>query len=127
MSRIDPITAVYEVSDAMLEETGLRRDALAGAPWRCDDIDTILIPFGDLRIKAARPLNPTRLRWPLGEIAAGRALRPVPVFCEETVAVVLDGAHRIAVARALGCHSVPCVAVSLDEARDFYGYPEGQR
>jgi ParB-like chromosome segregation protein Spo0J len=48
------------------------------------------------------------------------------VFLEPDAVVVLGGMHRVAIARALGCTHVPCLAIDLDEAQDFYRYPEGQ-
>lgn len=48
------------------------------------------------------------------------------MFLEPDAVVVLGGMHRVAIARALGCTHVPCLAIDLDEAQDFYRYPEGQ-
>ena len=125
MSPINP--ALREVPDAMLTEYGFQPGRPPAPTWHCDDPGVELVPLVALRVPLGRGLDPQRLRWPLGRIAAGHALPAVPVFRELDALVVLDGMHRVAVARALGFTHLPCLAVDEDEARDFYRYPEGQR
>jgi ParB-like chromosome segregation protein Spo0J len=108
----------------MVAEYGVQPgNALA---WRCDDVGMELVPVAELRTPASRGLDAERLRNLLRGIAAGVALPAVPVFREPDAVVVLNGMHRLAIARAAGFTHIPCLTVSLDEARDFYGYPEGQ-
>lgn len=122
MSPIDP--ALREVPADMLAEYGMQP---GGAPaWRCDDAEVELVPVTALRVPATRGLDAERLRRLLSGIAAGNPLPAVPVFREPDAVVVLDGTHRVAVARAAAFTHVPCLALDLDEARDGYRYPEGQ-
>jgi ParB-like chromosome segregation protein Spo0J len=53
----------------------------------------------------------------------------VPIYREEgsAQAVILDGAHRHAIAIKLGCSTLPCRYVTIDEAKLRYGYPDGQQ
>lgn len=80
----------------------------------------------ELRVPATRGLDAHRPRRLLSGIATGDALPAVPVFREPDAVVVLDGKHRVTIARAAFTH-VPCVALDEDEAKDGYRYPEGQR
>jgi hypothetical protein len=59
-------------------------------------------------------------------VAAREPLPAVPVFREPNQVVVLDGMHRFAVGTALGFARLPCVELSLEDAQDFYRYPESQ-
>jgi hypothetical protein len=127
MPPIDPAAAIYEIPDSMLTEYRLERSAAKSAAYRCADPNMVLIPFGALRVPTGRALDPVRLRRLLQAVAAGEPLPAVPVFREPNQAVVLDGMHRFAVAAALGFASLPCVELTLEDARDFYLYPEGQR
>jgi len=85
------------------------------------------IPLSELRWPRSRALDPARLRRILGAIASRTPLPAVPVYREPNTAtaVVLDGAHRLAIALALGYSSVPCKLLSLQEAASAYRYPEG--
>ncbi|MGB6452252.1 MAG: hypothetical protein WBE92_15990 [Steroidobacteraceae bacterium] len=125
MSPIDP--ALREVPDAMLVECGLHASGATAPAWRCDEPNAELVPVVELRVPAARGLDPERLRSLLLGVAACDALPAVPVYRAPEAVVVLNGMHRVAVARAVGFTHVPCLAVDLDEARHFYRYPEGQR
>lgn len=123
MSPIDP--ALREVPATMLAEYGVQP---GGAPaWRCDDLGMELVPVAALRVPATRGLDPERLRRLLSGVAAGDPLPAVPVFREADAVVVLDGMHRVAVARAAAFTHLPCLALDEDKARDGYRYPEGQR
>ncbi len=123
---IDPLTAVYWVSDAMLAEFGLF--PVHAPVMRCTDAGSVPLPLADLRWPAGRAFDPDRLRRLLHGIASGSDLPAVPVYREAgaTIATVLDGAHRLPIIRALGGESAPCVLVSRDEAEILYAYPDGQ-
>lgn len=56
-------------------------------------------------------------------------LHPVRVFREPSAraAMVLDGAHQLAVAVAPGYDSVSCKLLSRDEAESNHRYPERQK
>jgi hypothetical protein len=127
MAPIDVVTAIYEIPDSMLAEYGLKRGAATSSAYRCDEPNVVLIPLGELRVPTGRALDPARLRRILQEVGAHKPLPAVPVFREPNQVVVLDGMHRIAVATVLGFLSLPCIELPLEEARDFYRYPEGQR
>src|SRR6185437_8794275 len=113
---IDPKTAVYSASAAMLSEFGLSPGN--APPYRCADPKAVPIPVSELHWPRGRGLDPARLRRVLGIIARREPLAPVPVYREpgSPVAVVLDGAHRLAVSIALGYDTVPCELLSRDEA-----------
>jgi ParB-like chromosome segregation protein Spo0J len=127
MAPIDPTTVIYEIPDSMLAECHVERGAITSAVYHFDEPDIVLIPLRELRVPAGRALDPARLRRILEAIAAREPLPAVPVFREPNQAVVLDGMHRFAVATALGFASLPCIELTLEDARDFYRYPEGQR
>jgi len=124
---VDPKSAVYGVSGAMLVEFDLT--PARAPPYRCQEPDAAAIPLSELRWPHNRALDPARLRRILGAIASRTPLPAVPVYREPNAAtaVVLDGAHRLAIALALGYSSVPCKLLSLQESKDGYRYPEGQR
>jgi hypothetical protein len=123
VSPIDP--DLRAVPATMVAEYGVQPGQTPA--WRCDDVGMELVPVAELRTPATRGLDAERLRSLLRGIAAGAALPAVPVFREPDAVVVLNGMHRVAIARVAGFSHIPCLAVSLDEARDFYRYPEGQR
>jgi hypothetical protein len=110
----------------MLAEYGLQAGRASESAWRCDDTGIELVPVSALRVPMTRGLDPERLRRLLSGVATGGPLPAVPVFHQSGAFVVLDRMHRIAVARAAGFTHVPCLAVDMTEARDFYCYPEGQ-
>lgn len=127
MAPINPATAVYEVSDQLLAEYGLRRGVVALSAYSCADSDAVLISLAELRVPAHRGLAPDRLRRILLAVSTRKPLPAVPLFREPNCAIVLDGMHRYAVAAAVGYSSLPCLSLPLEEARDIYLYPEGQR
>ena len=63
---------------------------------------------------------------PAGTFSAGR-VRQIAWRSGFTVAVVLDGAHRLAVAVALGYDAVHCELLPRGEAEGGYRYTEGQK
>jgi hypothetical protein len=127
MAPNNPTAAIFEIPDSMLAEYRLERGAAWSQAYRCDELNMVLIPLGELRVPAGRALDPARLRRILQAVAAREPLPAVPVFREPNKVVVLDGMHRFAVAAALCFASLPCVELTLEDARDFYRYPEGQR
>ena len=54
MAPIDPATAVYEVSDQLLAEYGLRRGVVASSAYSCADSDAVLISLA----RVARTRSP---------------------------------------------------------------------
>ena len=126
MTPIDPTTAIYEVTDTMLAQCGLERGAATSSAYHCNEPNIVLIPLRELCVPTGRALDPTRLRRILQAVAAREPLPAAPVFREPNQVVVLDGMHRVAVATALGFDSLPCVELTLEDAQDFYRYPEGQ-
>jgi hypothetical protein len=124
------MTTVYNVSDALLAEYGLRRGHAIGRSYPCDDSSAVLLPVGHVRCPVIGPsgrgLQVERLRPLLAAIATGMPLPPVPVYREPGRAVLLGGVHRFAVSLACGYPEIPCRAVTLAEAQESYRYPEGQ-
>jgi hypothetical protein len=127
MAPIDTTTAICDIPSSMLAEYGLKGGVATSSAYRCDEPRRVLISLGELRVPTGRALDPARLRRILQAIGTHTPLPAVPVFREPTQVVVLDGMHRVAVATALGFICVPCIELTLEEARDFYRYPEGQR
>jgi hypothetical protein len=127
MTPIDPAREIYEIPDAMLAEFGLTRGAVPAATYHCEELGVVSVPLNELRVPGGRAVDPTRLRRVLSAIVAHEPLPALPVYREPTAVVVLDGMHRYPAARALGLRALPCRELSLDDARDFYCYPEGQR
>jgi len=120
---------VYEVPDALLREAGL--GAGSGIVIRCDMPGCVHVPLTALRGPVIAPgksgLKLARLRRILSAIADDAPMATaVPIFREEGAAqaVILDGAHRYAVALKLGCATLPCIYVSREDAVLGFRYPE---
>lgn len=123
---IDPRTAVYDVPAWL---SGLSVD-LRDARYVSATANAVSIPVAELRGPPdSRGYDPERLHRALLAFAAGTPWDAVPVYREpgERVAVALDGAHRLAVAKAIGLKAIPCRLLTRDEAEGGYCYPEGQR
>jgi hypothetical protein len=123
---------LYEVPDSLLVEFALQPGS--GQIIRCVAAGTIDVPLAELRGPSIAPgrrgLRADRLRSILSAIAAGTPMESaVPIFREEgsAQAVILNGAHRHAIAVKLGCSTLPCRFVTLDEAELLYDYPDGQQ
>lgn len=101
---------------------------LGGACYVSADADAVLLPVAALRgPSASRTYNPERLRNVLEALATGTPWPAVPVLREpgNGAAVLLDGAHRLAVARAIGLPAIPCLVLTRKEAE--LCYPGGER
>lgn len=124
---------LYDVPADLLAEFGLQPGCATAPSYRCDDPGAVLVPTDELippiLAPGRRGLAPDRLRQVLKAIADVRPLPAMPVFREAGAqrATILDGAHRYYVSVACGFASVPCVALSHDDAEVLYGYPDGQR
>jgi hypothetical protein len=62
--------------------------------------------FFDRRFRPTSEMPRTRFEWIDGEIRSGRGMDPVDLYRCDGQCYVLDGRHRIAVARALGERSI---------------------
>jgi hypothetical protein len=91
------------------------------------DADAVLLPVAALRGPPdSRGYNPERLRDVLEALTTGTPWPAVPVLREPgNGAVLLDGAHRLAVARAIGLPAIPCLVLTRKEAE--LCYPGGER
>lgn len=61
-------------------------------------------------------------------LAAGKPLPPVQAYraLDSPTAELLDGYHRLAVARAAGFQAVPVVYVQREDANDYWPAPGGR-
>jgi hypothetical protein len=119
---INPETAVYDVPDQLLSKFGFRRGAHSDPNvFICTDPHAIAILMSELRWPISRALDPQRLEYALRCFRDGIPQAAVPVYCPEGTrrAVVLDGAHRLAVASALGLPAVPCVKHEREDIGDI--------
>jgi hypothetical protein len=120
---------VYEVPDALLMEAGL--GVGSGIVIRCDEPGCVHVPLAELRgpiiAPGKRGLKLDRLRRILLAIADDTAMtKAVRIYREDGAAqaVVLNGAHRYAVAIKLGCATLPCIYVSREDAVAEFRYSE---
>lgn len=101
---------------------------LRGARYISADADAVLLSLAELRGPPdSRGYNPERLRHVLEALATRTPWPAVPVYREpgNGAALLLDGAHRLAVARAMGLLAIPCLLLTRMEAELCYPYPEG--
>jgi hypothetical protein len=120
---------VYEVPDALLMEAGL--GVGSGIAIRCDEPGCVHVPLDELRgpiiAPGKRGLKLDRLRRILLAIADDTAMvKAVRIYREDGAAqaVILNGAHRYAVAHKLGCATLPCIYLSREDAVTGFRYPE---
>ena len=124
---------LYTVPTELFTAVGLRPGGAVGRSFRCEHADVAFVPIAQIRGPTIAPgkrgLDRDRLSSIISGIAGGVALPPVPVCweAEGSKAVLLDGAHRFAVSIAYGFCEIPSLILSIEEARDGYNYPEGQR
>ena len=84
-----------------------------------------LVPVAELRTPATRGLDGERLRSLLRGIAAGGALPAVPVFREPDAVVVLNGMHRVAIARVGRLHPYSVPGSQLGRGARLLPLPRG--
>ena len=112
-------TTVYDVPLWLREQDV----DLRGACYVSADNDAVLLSVVELR---GPPdlcgYNSERLLQVLEALATGTPWPAVPVYRApgDGAAVLLDGAHRLAVAKAIGLAAIPCLLLTREEAELCY-------
>jgi hypothetical protein len=123
-----PLT-LYTISDELLAECGLVRDAATATSYRCTDPSALYLLLGNMIVPQSRKLNEAALKRILLGFRDGDNIPPVEAFYEPrtTHFHLLDGVHRWRASLAFGFPQIPCELKTRDFAEVARGYRTPER